>query len=104
MEKRRSDRISIGFRAELVSGETSFKGNVDNLSPDGVCIITFPTDIPVAFEKGNVFELRVDLYSGDPLNLQCRVMWARKTPTHELTWKVGLEIIDPAWDKVDSFI
>jgi hypothetical protein len=104
VEKRRADRISIGFRAELVSGETSYNVDVDNLSPDGACVITFPTDVPVAFERDNVFELRLHLFSGDLLNLQCRVIWAKKTPTHGLTWKVGLEIINPAWDRINSFL
>ena len=104
MEKRRSDRISIGFKAELVSGETSCKGDVDNLSHEGACVITIPTDIPIVFERDNVYELRFHLFSGDLLNLECKIKWARKTPTHGLTWKVGLEIIDPSWDRVKSVL
>lgn len=104
MEKRRSDRISIGFKAELISGETSYKGDVVNLSHEGACVITFPTDIPIVFERDNVYELRFHLFSDDLLNMQCRVKWAKKTPTHGLTWQVGLEIIDPAWDRVKSFL
>jgi hypothetical protein len=104
MDKRRAKRISIGFKVEIISEGSTYTGEIDNLSEDGACVLLFPTHIPVTFEEGKIYELTFHLFSEETINFRCKVVWSKKTPSHGLTNKVGMEIIDPDWEKSSIFI
>jgi hypothetical protein len=97
MEKRRSNRIIVSLKANLISGDISYAGIIENLSEEGIYIRTFPTNISTDFRLGTPVELKFQRHTEEPLNLHlyCTVKWSYKTPPHGLTTSIGLEIIDP---------
>lgn len=104
MDRRRSKRISIGFKVDLYFEGSTCTGEIDNLSEDGACILLFPVDVPVSFEPGREYDLIFHLFSEETITFRSRIMWARKTPSHGLTQKVGFEIIDPSWEQSSLFL
>ncbi len=103
MKQRRSKRISIGFKVDLISENGTHCGEISNLSEDGACIVIFPTE-PDAFEPGKEYELIFHLFAEETITSRARVKWSKKTPSHELTSQVGLEILDPSWEKSSFFV
>ncbi len=104
LEKRQNKRISIGFKVDFVLAGNKYTGEVENLSEDGACILTLPADIPLEPEPESELDVVFHVFSEETLQFRCRVKWVRKNPSHGLTKKLGLEIIDPAWDKSSIFI
>jgi len=102
MEQRRSKRIIVTLEAELILNDTSYKGFIENLSEDGVYVITSPTKTTVNFNPGETIELKFRLPSGEILDMNCRVVWSYKTPPHGLTNSIGMEIINPSQKYIDS--
>jgi hypothetical protein len=95
MEKRRSERKIVTLKAEIVSGDKSYAGVVENISEEGIYVITTPSKNPMDFTHGTMVELKFQLHSGEGMNLHCKVIWAYKTPPHGLTNSIGVEIIEP---------
>jgi len=95
MEKRRSKRIFVTLDAELILNNTAYKGFVENLSEDGIYVITAPTKANVNFNPGDVIGLKFRLPSGEIFDMNCKIIWSYKTPPHGLTNSIGMEIIDP---------
>ncbi len=104
MERRLSKRIIIGLKAEIISGDMSCEGVVENLSEDGVCVITVPAKTTIDFAPKTILEVKLQFLSGETLNLRCEVIWSHKIQPHGLTNKVGMKIIDPPWDMGDQFL
>jgi len=104
MEKRNFKRIVAGYKAEIIYEGKSYDGVIDDLSESGVGIIISPSETTIAIPPGAELELKFQPVSGETLNLQCKVMWLRKAPPHNLAVKIGLEIINPPWDKCDYFL
>ena len=104
MENRRFIRITSGFDVEITYKGKIYKGVIENLSENGVCIITVPAETAVEFAPGETIELKFQPHKDKTLTMHCKVKWAYKVPTHELTSKIGMEIIDPPWDQSDYFI
>ena len=104
MERRRSQRIIIGFHADIVSNGNNYKGEIENLSEDGVLVVIAPADAAEEHKPGSMLTLKFRTLSGERLSLQCEVMWSNKTKPHEMTRRVGMKIIDPPWDKTSFFI
>jgi hypothetical protein len=105
MEKRRSKRKIVALKAEIVSGGKSYAGVIENLSEDGIYIITTPSKSSIDFALGTTVELKFqppsepkDILrsSGETINLHCKVIWSYKTPPHGLTHSIGMEIINPS--------
>jgi hypothetical protein len=101
VEKRHSNRIVIGLKAEIISDDIHYEGVIENLSEDGICVITVPTENTIDFAPGAILQIKFQFLSEETLNLRCKVKWSCKTPPHGLTQKIGMEIIDPPWDKSD---
>lgn len=95
MERRRSKRILVSLKAELISGDVSYAGIIENLSEEGIYMRTLPTKAATDFTPETKHELKFQLPSGETINLHCKVKWSYKTPPHGLTNSVGMEIIDP---------
>ena len=94
MEKRRSKRIIVSLKAELISDGTSYTGFIENLSENGLFITTAPTKTAIIFTPEAPCEIKFQLPSGETLNLPCKIIWAYRTPPHGITNSIGLEIID----------
>jgi hypothetical protein len=96
MERRRSDRIQIRLKAERISGDSSQSVFIENMSESGICMITAPSGHSVAFQPGTEVVLKLELSTGNTLDINCRVVWSyQKTPPDGLTNNVGMEVIDP---------
>jgi hypothetical protein len=101
VEKRHSNRIVIGLKAEIISDDIHYEGVIENLSEDGICVITVPTENTIDFAPGAILQIKFQFLSEETLNLRCKVRWSSKNKPHGLTQKIGMEIIDPPWDKSD---
>ncbi len=104
MEKRLSKRIAVGFKAVFISDGTSYQGVIENLSEKGLNVITSPLKAAIDFIPETLLKLNFQTFLGETLNLQCKVKWACKTLPHRLTNRIGMEIIDPPWDKSNYFL
>lgn len=104
LERRRATRIVGGYKVDLVSEGVKYAGEVENLSEDGACIMMFAAEVPVDFQPDDVYEMHFYSLLEETLICQCRVKWARKASAHGLTSQVGMQIIDPPWDKSKMFI
>lgn len=97
MIKRLSERITIGLKAEIISGGMSCEGVIENLSEDGMFVVTHPTKAVIDFSPGATLEVKFQFLSGETLHLHCTVKWSHKTQPHGLTNRIGMEIIDSPW-------
>jgi hypothetical protein len=95
MEKRRSKRKIVRLKAERISGDKNHAVFIENLSEEGIYMITAPAKTSMDFIPGTALELKFQLRSGETLNLRCKVIWSHKNPPDGLTNSVGMEIIDP---------
>jgi len=96
MEKRRSRRIKVNLKAERLSGDEKYGVFIENISENGIHIITTPSSEHRKYAAGIDIDLKFHLSSGETLNLRCKVKWAdSKIPPDGLTDSIGLEIIDP---------
>lgn len=95
MDKRRSQRKNVSFKAKLTSGGKNCSGFINNLSKDGMFMITLPMMSPKTFVDGKILELKFKPFLGENLNLNCRIKWSCKTPPLGRTDCIGIEIIDP---------
>ncbi|MBI5050982.1 MAG: PilZ domain-containing protein [Nitrospirae bacterium] len=94
-DRRRSKRIIVNLRVELIFADKNYVGFIENISEEGIYMVTAPTNPAIDLTAGTALELKFQLPSGRALNLNCKVKWAFKTPTHYLTNSLGLEIIEP---------
>jgi hypothetical protein len=95
MGKRRSERKIVRLKAERISGDENHAVFIENLSEEGIYMITAPAKTSMDFTPGTKLELKFQLPSGETLNLRCKVIWSCKTPPDGLTNSVGMEIIAP---------
>ncbi len=96
MEKRRSRRIKINLNAERISGNERYGVFIENISENGIHIITTPSSEHRKYTAGTGIDLKFHLNSGETLKLHCKVIWSySKVPPNGQTDSIGLEIIDP---------
>jgi len=96
MEKRRFKRIKVNLKAERISGDEKYGVLIEDISENGIHIITTPSNTHKKYTPGTDIDLKFHLSSGETLNLHCKVRWAYlKFPPDGLTDSIGLEIIDP---------
>ena len=95
MERRDSKRKIVSISAELISDNARYAVFIENMSKDGIYIVTKPEKTKIDFTTGKKYDVKFQAASGTLLNLKCRVKWTYKTPPHGLTYSVGMEIIDP---------
>ncbi|RJQ20039.1 MAG: PilZ domain-containing protein [Nitrospiraceae bacterium] len=95
MGERQHKRVIVNLQAELICGDTRFSGLIENLSEDGVYLITTSAKSPIDLAPNTALELRFQLPSGEKQSLHCVVKWSYKTPSHGLTSSIGMKIINP---------
>ena len=96
MEKRRSRRLQVSLKAERISGNEKHGVFIENISENGIYMLTTPSSAHKKYAPGTDVDLKFRLSSGETLNLRCKVKWSYlKVPPNGLTDCIGLEIIDP---------
>jgi hypothetical protein len=95
MEARRSKRAILDIPAEIINKDKRSAGTIENLSDEGIYMVTAPIRSEKDFSPGTEIEIRFRLLSGEKLNLRCIVKWSYLTPPHGYTFSIGLRIIDP---------
>lgn len=96
MERRSDSRYAIGFKAELLYGDKSYAGFIENISEKGLHMIAYSLNTAAEFNLGTELEMKFQLSSGEVLDLLCEVKWSHKTPPHGLTFSIGVEISGPS--------
>jgi hypothetical protein len=104
MNKRQFKRITAGYKARIICGDKNYVGIIENLSETGVNVITDPIEATVDFAPGESIDLKIEVPSGETLNLHCKIKWASKIPPHGIRSRIGMEIIEPPWDKIAYFL
>ncbi len=104
MERRNKRRIVGGFEVEIIYKGKSYKAVIDNLSERGVSVTTIPTTDELNFTKGASLDVKFKPQPEETLILHCKIQWSCKIQPHGLTHRIGMEIIDPPWDKSNYFI
>jgi hypothetical protein len=96
VEKRRSKRIRVNLKAERISGDEKYGVFIENISENGIHMITTHSKTHYKYSPGTEIELRFEFVSGKAIKLHCRIIWAHsKIPPNGMTDSIGLEIIDP---------
>jgi hypothetical protein len=95
MDARQHKRVIVTLEAELIFQDFRIASSIENLSEEGVYLITPHSKSALDFTPGTLLELRFLLPSGEKQCLNCKVKWSYKTPPHGLTNSIGMEITDP---------
>jgi hypothetical protein len=96
MEKRRSQRIKVDLKAERISGDETHGVFIENISENGIHIITAHVKEHRGYFPGRDVDLKLFLSSGGVLRLRCKVKWlCPEILPNNLIDSIGLEIIDP---------
>jgi hypothetical protein len=104
MERRNSQRRKMRIKAELVSEGINCTGVIENLSERGISLETDSTDLlsrSTRFSPGAKFQVKFQTPSGEPIMLNCKVIWAYKTAPDGLWNKVGMEVVFPPPNYID---
>ncbi len=95
MERRRFERKTISLRAERISGNENHAVFIENISENGIYLVTASSNSTEDFTPQTTIDLKLTLTSGESLNLLCRVIWSYRMPPEGLTSSIGMEVIDP---------
>lgn len=95
MGKKRSRRIDVNLKAECVAVDNNRIVLIKNVSKEGVCIQSAPSDSTIELPSGIPVELQIELPSGESLHLNCEIRWVDQDAADNTKSNVGLEIIDP---------
>lgn len=102
MEARRSKRTIISLPAEIISKDSRHAASIENLSDEGIYLVTAPANPSPDLTPATIIELRFRFHSGEKMCLHCRVKWSYPTPPHGYTNSIGLEIMDPPLTYIES--
>ena len=92
MVARRSKRIRVNIKADMIKGHEHHASFIENLSEGGV-LVTAPAKDSIEFSPDTPIELEFQFHDGNKHHLHCRVRWSHITPPHGLTKSIGMEII-----------
>ena len=95
MDKRQFKRNIVNIQAELICDDMRCASFIENLSEEGIYIVTAPADASLDFKPDTSAELKFELPSGGKQHLNCKIKWSYKTPPHGLTSSIGMKVIDP---------
>ena len=94
MDNRQAKRKIVNIKAELIYGEAHCASVIENISRKGVYAVASRTSTVSDFTPDSTVELKFEFPAGEKQHLHCRIKWSYKTPPHELTSSIGMEIID----------
>lgn len=102
--RRRSHRIKVSLKAEHVSGNTIRPAFIENISEQGMHMVTLNRGAEPQFSPGRNLELKLRLSAKETVPLVCEVRWtSAKTPPEGVTDSVGLQVINPP-ERYVSFV
>ena len=101
---RHHNRITVGQKAVLISGDITLEVVIDDLSEDGVSVSTYSSQPLMEFGPETLLTLNFQPAAGETLSLQCRVKWVDKRLPHGSGSRIGMEIINPPWEQSKSFL
>ena len=105
MSKRRQhNRIILGQRALLTSGDITLEVVIDDLSESGAGVSTYSSVPLTDFGPETLLTLNFQPTTRETLNFQCRVKWVDKFLPHGSRYRIGMEIINPSWEQSKSFL
>jgi hypothetical protein len=104
MGRRQFNRITVGQKALLISGDITLEVVIEDLSENGVSVSTYSSKPLSEFGPETLLTLTFQPAAGETLNLQCRVKWVDKLRSRGSGSMMGMEIIDPPWDQSKSFL
>lgn len=97
-DRRKSRRLSVELKAERLSCVKNCSVFIENLSENGINIITAPAKNPHLFEPGAEVELKLQTKNTGMIKLHCHVKWMFDNSPEDFTSSVGLEINKPPDD------
>jgi len=96
MERRQFKRKVVKLKAERISGNEHRAVFIENISENGIYMITAPSKATTNYIPGTELDLKFQFSSGEAIDLHCKVIWSyKRTPPDGLADSIGLEIIDP---------
>jgi len=95
MESKRSKRAILEIPAEIITEDKRRAGTIENLSNNGMLLVTAPPKSEKTFFPGREIEIRFRLPDGEKLALHCKIKWSYMTPPHGYTFSLGVKIKDP---------
>ncbi len=104
INNRRSKRIIAGYKAEITYYDKCYIGLIENLSETGANIITDLMHNTVDFRPGETMSIKIQAPAGEPLIITCMIKWSNRILPHNLRNRMGLEILNPPWDKSNYFL
>ena len=75
MEKRRNTRMDINLGAELISGERTYKGFIENFSNNGLGIRSVPLKNLEDISPGDKITVRFQANPKDILSICYKIKW-----------------------------
>ncbi len=95
MTERRSQRMAVALDAEIIVDEIIYAGVLENISREGLCMMTLTAGSILECVYGTKVEIKIKSTDEDILKLHCTVMWQEEVTPESLSYKIGMEIIDP---------
>ncbi len=95
IEKRKHERIRVALEAAFISQEIWSAGFIRNISEYGLNAIIRPEKSISGFYPADILVLKLDIPSGENLNIPCRRVWTRLVSPHKFSMNIGVEIQDP---------
>lgn len=83
----------VRFKAELVIGNYTCCGFIENISEYEVYLVT-PVFSFDSLTLEMLLEIKFSPVPGETLNFPCKLKWTYKTPPHGLTSSMGVQIIE----------
>jgi len=104
MEKRKARRITYGFSAVLTRGGNKYSVLIDNLSENGIRVLTDYLDDDPGFKTGEEVMVSFEPEDGELIVLKGKIVWVRSSSVQGLARTMGIEINDPQWGNVSIFL
>ena len=104
MDNRGAKRITAGYKTEIIYGNKSYPGVIENISASGANVLTDQLEPGMNFVPDDPIELKFDSPAGKTVILKCKVMWSTKIPPHDIRHRIGMEIDELPWANVGEFL
>jgi len=103
MERRGSNRSAGKYKTEILYGNNSYTGLIENISWSGVSVLTDPLSPEIEFTPDEFSDLRFISPEGQTVTLKCRIIWSSKIPPDNVRSRIGMELMERPWDEIAFF-
>ena len=104
MERRQYNRISVGYKVTLISGDVTLEGAINDLSENGAKALFYTSEHLTGFIPETPITLKFQPSPTETLKLNCIVKWIDNLKSYVSKYKIGVEIINPPWEESSSFL